>query len=73
MGWYISWFHLEFLFTGVLCGVGGVFCMWYCVICRLSIIVLIVAIWLGEPILWFWWWMQYICIASVFIRGLLVV
>ena len=26
-GGYISLFHLVFLFTGVLWGVGGVFCM----------------------------------------------
>ena len=71
-GGYILWFHLEFLFIGVLCGVGGAFCMWNCVICRLSIIVLILFIWVGVPMLWFWWCMQYMCIVDVSILGLLL-
>ena len=58
------------LFTGVLFGVGGVFCMWYCVICKFSSVVLIVSIWLGVPKLLCWWWIQMICIANESIRGL---
>jgi hypothetical protein len=63
-------FHLAFLFTGVLRGVGGAFCMWYCAICRILIDVLIVSIWSGVPMLWFWWWIQKMCIANGSIRGL---
>jgi len=44
--------------------------MWYCAICRLSIVALIVFIWLGVPMVWFWWWIQKMCIASGSVRGL---
>ena len=43
-GGWSSLFHLRFLFIGVLFGVGGVFCMWYCVTCKFSNVVLIVSI-----------------------------
>ena len=45
MRWVCSLFQLVFLFTVVLFGVGGVIYIWYCVICRLSSMVLIVSIW----------------------------
>ena len=59
-----------FLFTRVLRDVGVAFCMWYCVICRFSIIVLIVSIWSSVPMLWFWWWIQKMCIVNGSVQGL---
>ena len=69
-GGYSALFHLVFLFTGELRGVGGAICTWYCAICKFSIVVLIVSNWLGVPMVWFWWWIQRICIANGSIRGL---
>ena len=60
-----------FLLTGVLFGVGGVFCIWHCLICKFSSIVLIVSISFGVPNLLCWWWIQSMCIANGSIRGLL--
>ena len=44
--------------------------MWYCVICRFSIVILSVSIWLGVPMLRFWWWIQKMCVANGSKRGL---
>ena len=63
-GGYSSLFHLVFLFTVVLLGVGGVVWIWYCVICRLSSVDFIVSIWLLVPKLLCRWWMQRMCIAK---------
>ena len=41
---YVSLFHVVLLFTGLLGGVGGIDCIWYCGICVLSIVVLILFI-----------------------------
>ena len=43
-GGYVSLFHVVLLFTGVLGGVDGIDCIWYCDICVLSIVVLILFI-----------------------------
>ena len=48
-GGYSALFHLLFLFTVVLEGVGGVFCTWYCGICIFSIAVFIVSICVDVP------------------------
>ena len=48
-GGYDVLFHLLFLFTIVLGGVGGVFCTLYCGICMLSIVVFIVFICVDVP------------------------
>jgi hypothetical protein len=58
-----------FLFTVVLFGVGGVICIWYCVICRLSSVDLIVSIWFWVPKLTCRWWMQRMCIASGYVSS----
>ena len=63
-------FHLAFLFTSVLQGVGVVFCLWYCAIRIFSIVVLNVSSWLVVPMLWLWWWIQKMWIANGSIRGL---
>ena len=54
-GGYGILFKLVLLFTCVLRGVCGTFCMNYCGICKWSIVVLIVSIWLVVPTLQFWW------------------
>ena len=48
-GGYDIIFHVVLLFTVVLGGVGWVFCMKYCDICRLLIVVFIVFIWVVVP------------------------
>ena len=53
VGGYINLFHFLLLLIGVLCGVGGAFCMWYCGICRFSITAFIVFNCCGVPIEWF--------------------
>ena len=60
-----------FLFTVVLFRVGGVICIWYCIIYRLSSVVLIVFIWLRVPKLFCRWWMHRMCIANGYVSGLL--
>ena len=46
--------------------------MWYYVICRFSIVILSVSIWLGVPMLRFWWWIQKMYVANGSKRGLFV-
>lgn len=43
-GGYGNLFQLVLLFTCVLSGVGGIFCIKYCGICKVSIVILIVSI-----------------------------
>jgi hypothetical protein len=50
-GGYVSLFHFVFLLTFVFGGVGGAVCVWYCGICRFSIVVLMVSIWFVVPML----------------------
>ena len=45
--------------------------MWYCVICKFAIVVFIVSIWLGVPMLLFWWWIQKIMLPVVLSRDCL--
>ena len=49
----MSLFHFVLLLTFVFGGVGGVVCVWYCEMCRLSIVVFMVFIWLIVPMLLF--------------------
>jgi hypothetical protein len=44
--------------------------MWYWDICRFTVAVFIVSIWLGMPIMWLLWWIQKMCNADGSVHGL---